>query len=198
MRHLMAAMVIVSVLAMVLGGCSSAREKPATTKAPASGGAQGGAESSGGEATTPAASGAVGKIKMGMTRDEVVARLGEPTQEMTMNIDGKEVLSCIWEKGDNMVSVQFHDGKAMVVQQGGDSPEGSAVDAGKVAANFSKVKMGMSEAEVEKLLGPPTNSGGTGAEGMTMVVKTWEVGDAAYVVSFMNGKVQMTHKDSGE
>jgi outer membrane protein assembly factor BamE (lipoprotein component of BamABCDE complex) len=203
MRRLALAMGVLAVLAMVVGGCS--REKPSgpakgeagkTETAPAGSG--------GGQTATPAkqpakepggesGAAAAGEVRVGMTQDEVTKILGEPTTQTGMTVDGKDVLQCAWEKGGTTYLVHFQDGKAAWVQQG---TEGGAASAEQVKANFSKVKIGMGEAEVVKLLGPPTNSGGTAAGGeMSFVVKTWEVGDNTYTVTFMNGKVQMTHKE---
>jgi len=192
---------VAAVLATILVGCSSkkpSRESAGTTP-PASTQAPDAVEPQRDDAAAPAAptvtaTVAGGKIRTGMTYDEVVAQLGEPTTKMALG----EMLQCAWEKDSSAVVVHFQDDKAMAVHYGGESSEAPAADAGKVAANFSKVKIGMSEDEVDKLLGPATKSGGAGDGDTAFAVKQWVAGDDVYVVTFMNGKVQVTHKEAGE
>lgn len=204
MRHFTVAMVVLAALVLAVGGCSK-------DKSGGSGDSGGGKErtTSGGESTKPVApkvdspakqpavSGEL--VRTGMTMDEVTKVLGEPTSQFGAEADGKEVMTCVWEKGNTVYTVQFHDGKVMAVHTGTDSSGEPAAGGAEVKKNFSKVRIGMSEAEVVKLLGPPTQSGSTAGEGeMTFVVKVWEVGESTYTVSFLNGKVQVTHKDEGE
>src|SRR5262249_35488694 len=70
---------------------------------------------------------------------------------------------------------------------------------GKTKANFEKVKEGMSEDEVEKLLGK-TDKVQKGSEMPVpmpgnVVGKTWEEGDKMYIVVFKDGKVATTKVD---
>ncbi len=188
---------VATVLATILVGCSSKKSgsqsggttPAASTKTPDA------AEPQRDDAASPAVAATVagGKIRTGMTYDEVVAQLGEPTTKMAFG----EMLQCAWEKDGMTAVVQFQDGKAMAIHYGGESGA-EVADAGKVKANFSKVKIGMSEDEVDKLLGPATNSGGAGTGDTAFAVKQWVAGDNVYVVTFMDGKVQMTHTESGK
>jgi hypothetical protein len=182
---------------MVLGACSSesSRRETSDAKDPASAQATGAARIDSEPVESVGIRTASGQLRTGMTYDQAVALLGEPTTKVAFDAGQGEAVQCSWQKGDTTLVAHFQDGRATLVHQGTESGEAAVADSGKVKANFSKVKIGMSEAEVHKLLGPPTNSFATGAEDMAMTVKTWELDGATYVVSFMNGKVQMTHMD---
>ena len=60
-------------------------------------------------------------------------------------------------------------------------------------SNFDKVKTGMTRAEVEDILGKPTDEGGGGASiaGISASAKiaTWKDGDKVITVTFANEKV---------
>jgi outer membrane protein assembly factor BamE (lipoprotein component of BamABCDE complex) len=197
MKRLIVAMMIAAAMGLVVSGCSKGDSNG--EKAGNDGDRSGGASATAGSGSEAKSSGGamatVGKVKMGMTRDEVVTILGEPTTQAGFNADGMNIVHCTWETDDGVVNVQFHDGKAAVVHEGREGAAGD-VDAGKVKANFSKVQPGMSESDVDALLGPATSSGGVAEGGaMSMVVKTWEVDGATYTISFMNGKVYITAKE---
>ena len=197
MRHLVVAVVVLGVLSLVVAGCSKKQPAGSGTGTerggPGSGTATGSSDAP--AATAPAK---VGQVKTGMTLEQVTAILGEPTTQFAADAQGKQILQCVWETDGATYSVQFHDGKAAVIHEGTEGGARSAADGARVKTSFSKVRPGMTEAEVDALLGPPTKSGGTAGQGMSMTVKTWEVGESTYTVSFMNGKVQMTHKDEGD
>ena len=55
--------------------------------------------------------------------------------------------------------------------------------------NFAKVQDGMSEQEVQALLGPPTASSSVEILGISGTHFRWETGDTAISVRFVNGKV---------
>lgn len=59
--------------------------------------------------------------------------------------------------------------------------------------NFDKIKTGMTEAEVEAILGKATDSGGASASlpGMSVsgTMKVWKDGDKKIMVTFSDGKV---------
>ncbi len=60
-------------------------------------------------------------------------------------------------------------------------------------SNFDKIKDGMTEAEVESILGKPSDSGGGGlsAGGISISAggKVWADGDRKITITFANGKV---------
>lgn len=60
--------------------------------------------------------------------------------------------------------------------------------------NYDKIQTGMSQEEVEKILGKPTDSGGGGIGGMSAGTATWKDGDKSIAVTFMNGKVTLKVK----
>jgi len=196
MKQLMMVTLMLAGLALVAAGCSK-------DKAASSGGQKKQSASEGGSAAPAAAPAApasapTGEVQVGMTLEQVTKILGEPTSQYATSADGKEILQCVWEKGGTTRSVQFHDGKAAFIHEGTERAAADAGSGARVKQNFSKVKTGMSEAEVVKLLGSPTSSGSAAGGEMSIVVKTWQVGDSTYTVSFMNGKVQMTHRQEGE
>jgi hypothetical protein len=55
--------------------------------------------------------------------------------------------------------------------------------------NFSRIKDGMSEAEVAAILGAPTDSSSASVLGITGTASRWSGGDALIVIRFVNGKV---------
>lgn len=211
MKRLVTVLVMVAALAMVAAGCSS-KGKPADSetkkgdggakeKAPDSSNGSSTSDSGDSETKTPKADTAkaaklAGDIRQGMTFDEVTAILGDPKSQFSASDNGKDVLQCVWEKDGVTSMVHFQDNKVVMVFHGTDSSAQSPVDAAQVKKNFSKVRTGMSEDEVLKLLGAPTNSSGVaGGEGQSTLTKTWEVDEVTYGVIFLNGKVQMTMKN---
>jgi SmpA / OmlA family len=57
--------------------------------------------------------------------------------------------------------------------------------------NFNRIQDGMSEQEVQALLGPPTSSSSVQVIGISGTSSTWEAGDIAITVRFLNGKVAL-------
>ncbi|WP_028454032.1 outer membrane protein assembly factor BamE domain-containing protein [Chitinilyticum litopenaei] len=53
------------------------------------------------------------KIKSGMSRDEVVAILGEPTQSEAGSLLGIEGETASWQNGGLVISAQFVNGKLL-------------------------------------------------------------------------------------
>lgn len=202
MKTVMMAAAVLALAILAMGGCSKKAADNSGGGKETEGGpekATGSSSRTAAKAPTGSAPLAPGSIRMGMTLDEVKALLGRPQTQMAMGeTDGKEVLHCVWQKGDTFYSVQFHDGKVAVFQEGTESAEPTPAAGDQVKKNFDKVKMGMSEAEVVKLLGPPTNATSTGAEGQSFAVKTWETADGTYAVTFVDGKVQMMHAEAAE
>ncbi|MDI6852172.1 MAG: outer membrane protein assembly factor BamE [Deltaproteobacteria bacterium] len=56
-------------------------------------------------------------------------------------------------------------------------------------ANFDKIKTGMTEAEVQAILGPPTESSGVDVAVFAGTTSVWKKGDTVISVQFVNGKV---------
>ncbi len=57
--------------------------------------------------------------------------------------------------------------------------------------NFSKIQDGMSEQEVLKLLGEPTDSSSAQIIGISGTSSKWVAGDTVITVQFVNGKVAL-------
>lgn len=55
--------------------------------------------------------------------------------------------------------------------------------------NFDKIKTGMTEAEVQAILGPPTESSGVDVAVFAGTTSVWKQGDTVISVQFVNGKV---------
>ncbi len=198
MKRWLTAMGIVATLALMGAGCSKGKNGDVDAGKSSGNTEQGstskGSSSTGGVAGNQGAK-LAGDIRQGMSFDDVVAKLGDPTAQHGATADGKELLQCLWEKDGTTILVQFHDNKVFHVQHGSDSGESSPVDAEKVKKNFSKVRIGMSEDEVVNLLGTPTNAAGWGEGNQSSATKTWEVDGVTYAVVFLNGKVQTTVKN---
>ncbi len=56
-------------------------------------------------------------------------------------------------------------------------------------ANFDKIQTGMTEAEVQAILGPPTESTGVDITVFSGTTSIWKRGDTEIAVQFVNGKV---------
>jgi hypothetical protein len=56
-------------------------------------------------------------------------------------------------------------------------------------ANFDKIQTDMTLEEVEKILGPPTESSGVSLGGFSGNTARWESDDSAISIQFLNGKV---------
>jgi hypothetical protein len=61
--------------------------------------------------------------------------------------------------------------------------------------NFSKIQDGMTEAEVQALLGAPTSSSSVQILGISGTASTWESGDSRITVRFVNGKLALKSFD---
>jgi hypothetical protein len=199
MKRWWTVMMIVAALVLVGAGCSKGKTGDADSGKSSGDTEQGstakGSSSTGGSSTGGQGAKLGGDIRQGMSFDDVVAKLGDPTAQYGANADGKELLQCVWEKDGTTVMVQFHDNKVFAVHRGAGSDEANPVDAAQVKKNFSKVRIGMSEDEVIGLLGTPTNSTGWGDGNQSSATKTWEVDGMTYGVVFVNGKVQTTVKN---
>ena len=55
--------------------------------------------------------------------------------------------------------------------------------------NFNKIKLGMSQEEVQRILGPPTESSGLEVPMFSGTMSKWIKGDVAITIQFVNGKV---------
>lgn len=58
-------------------------------------------------------------------------------------------------------------------------------------ANFDKITTGMTEDEVKKILGPPTETSSMSIAGFSGTSSKWESKNGAIVIQFFNGKVQI-------
>ncbi len=57
--------------------------------------------------------------------------------------------------------------------------------------NFAKIRDGMSEQEVQALLGSPTESSSVSVLGLSGTSSRWVAKDAVITVQFVNGKVRL-------
>lgn len=57
-----------------------------------------------------------GRIQTGMTQQEVIAVLGEPTETSSVNIAGVSGGMATWKDGDTVISVQFLNDKVQAKQ----------------------------------------------------------------------------------
>jgi len=57
--------------------------------------------------------------------------------------------------------------------------------------NFAKIRDGMSEQEVQALLGSPTESSSVSVLGLSGTSSRWAAKDAVITVQFVNGKVRL-------
>lgn len=57
--------------------------------------------------------------------------------------------------------------------------------------SFQKIETGMTEAEVEKILGEPTQAASLSVAGFSGTTSTWKGEAGTIAVQFMNGKVAM-------
>ncbi|HEY9073583.1 MAG TPA: outer membrane protein assembly factor BamE [Desulfobaccales bacterium] len=55
--------------------------------------------------------------------------------------------------------------------------------------NFNQIKLGMSQEEVQRILGPPTESSGLEVPIFSGTMSKWIKGDVAITIQFVNGKV---------
>lgn len=55
--------------------------------------------------------------------------------------------------------------------------------------NFDKIKLGMTQAEVQQLLGPPTEASGLEVAVFSGTHAKWIQGDTVITIQFINGKV---------
>jgi hypothetical protein len=55
--------------------------------------------------------------------------------------------------------------------------------------NFDKIKVGMTYAEVNAILGEPTESSSLDIAGFSGTNSTWKFGDAVITIQFINGQV---------
>ena len=55
--------------------------------------------------------------------------------------------------------------------------------------NFDKIKVGMTQEEVQAILGPPTESSGLEIPIFSGTMSKWVQGDTAITIHFINGKV---------
>ncbi len=56
-------------------------------------------------------------------------------------------------------------------------------------ANFDKIQTGMTEAEVQAILGPPTEAQGVDVAVFSGTVSTWKQKNVTITIQFVNGKV---------
>lgn len=56
------------------------------------------------------------KIQTGMSQQDVVALLGEPTQSYAFDIAGLSGAAATWREGETTISIQFFNGKVQARQ----------------------------------------------------------------------------------
>lgn len=56
-------------------------------------------------------------------------------------------------------------------------------------ANFEKIQTDMTQEEVQKILGPPTETSGMSIGSFSGGTSTWTSGDSTISIQFLNGKV---------
>jgi hypothetical protein len=61
--------------------------------------------------------------------------------------------------------------------------------------NFAKIREGMSEQEVQAILGSPTESSTTTVLGISGTASRWVSGDTVITIRFVNGKVALSNFD---
>jgi hypothetical protein len=64
--------------------------------------------------------------------------------------------------------------------------------------SFQKIENGMTEDEVTKILGEPTESASLGVGGFSGTTSTWKGEGGTIAIQFMNGKVAMKTFTKGE
>jgi hypothetical protein len=55
--------------------------------------------------------------------------------------------------------------------------------------NFDRIKLGMTQEEVQRILGPPTEASGIEIPMFSGTMSKWARGDTVITVQFVNGKV---------
>ena len=61
--------------------------------------------------------------------------------------------------------------------------------------NFAKIQDGMTEQEVQAILGSPAETSSSSILGISGTSSTWKGGDAAITIRFVNGKVALKSFD---
>jgi hypothetical protein len=129
------------------------------------------------------------KLKQGMTEKQVVAILGQPTETSKQDLGefgtGK-VLS--WTSGGDAIAVLFREGKS-IAHRGAFGGAGKAPPPKLTADAYAKVKFDMTEKEVLKILGKPTEVNSP-ADMPNVKMMVWISGDNRVTVTFRNGKVE--------
>jgi hypothetical protein len=172
----------------------------------------------GGSATTPPTQKSTKdnfeKVKDGMSEKEVTDIMGSPAA--SVELDPKNLKGMLpkgveipeipaiplpgvalpkftmksWEEGDTVFEVVLQDGK--VVGKNSGPKKGSEKAAAKVTKeNADKIKIGMTKAEVEAILGPGKVSAGQKIEGFSGEVVIWEGDAGAITIGFTNDKVTL-------
>ena len=64
--------------------------------------------------------------------------------------------------------------------------------------NFEKIQTGMSLAQVQAILGPPTESSSVDVAVFSGTVSKWKAGDVTITIQFVNGKVVAKQLSKGD
>jgi outer membrane protein assembly factor BamE (lipoprotein component of BamABCDE complex) len=94
-----------------------------------------------------------------------------------------------WEEGDMVYEVVFRDGKVMSKSSGSKQQMAAGKPAKTTKENADKVKVGMTKAEVEALLGPGITRAGAKIDSFGGEVMVWEGEAGTITVGFETGKV---------
>jgi hypothetical protein len=175
-------------------GCN----KGATTSGPAGG--------SGGDTAAKPSKANFEKVKDSMSEKEVTDIMGSPSASAEFDPSAaKDMLKGMqmpampampgmpamkvtvknWEEGETLFEVVFQEGK--VVAKASESKKAKVTK-----ENADKIKVGMSRAEVEAILGKGATSAGAKIESYGGEVTVWEGADGAITVGFANDKVAVT------
>ncbi len=193
--------------ALALAGCcllALGCSKSTTTSGPSGGG--------GGDSAAKPSKANFEKVKDGMSEKEVTDIMGAPSASAEFDSNAaKDMLKGVsipaapalpgtpglpalpalkltvknWEEGETLYEVVFQEGK--VVAKGSESKKAKVTK-----ENADKIKVGMSRAEVEAILGKGTTSAGAKIENFGGEVTVWEGPDGTITVGFANDKVTAT------
>ncbi|HTQ78270.1 MAG TPA: outer membrane protein assembly factor BamE [Burkholderiales bacterium] len=64
--------------------------------------------------------------------------------------------------------------------------------------NFAKINMGMTEEQVQAILGSPTESSSKSLLGLSGTSSRWSSGAAVITIGFVNGKVALKNYETAE
>jgi outer membrane protein assembly factor BamE (lipoprotein component of BamABCDE complex) len=123
------------------------------------------------------------KVELGMSEEEVTKVMGEPTKTERASAGRSGFL---WEDGEDFALVLFRDKKAAVKDSSLLPPASKDI----TRALFERVRLGMTKAQVNALLGPPTEPNGDDP--------VWRQGSKYIALRFLGGKDAVGVRGSSE